>query len=77
MTSITSPLRRVQQLVAGQLGRLHDTLERLAGEVRTAISRDIGEATGDAAREALRVILDGPPERPGYDRADDRDGGWG
>jgi hypothetical protein len=77
MPSLTSPLRRVGRLVAGQLGRLHATLERLAGEVRTAIAHAIGQATGDAAREALRVILDGPPERPGYERSDDRDGGWG
>jgi hypothetical protein len=77
MPSITSPLRRVGKVVAGQLGRLHDTLERLAGEVRAAIARAIGQATGDTVREALRVILDGPPERPGYERSDDRDGGWG
>ena len=77
MPSITSPLRRVGKVVAGQLGRLHDTLERLAGEVRAAIARAIGQATGDTVREALRVILDGPPERPTYERSDDRDGGWG
>jgi hypothetical protein len=46
------------------LARLHATLENLAGEVRAAIARSAGQATGEAAREALRVILDGPPGRP-------------
>ena len=77
MPSLTSPFRRVGRLLAGQVGRLHATLESLAGEVRAAIARAVGQATGEAAREALRVILDGPPERPGYERPDDRDGGWG
>jgi hypothetical protein len=78
MPSLTSLLRRVGRLLAGQLGRLHDTLERIAGEVRAAIARAISQATGETVREALRVILDGPLERPGYhDRTDDRDGGWG
>jgi hypothetical protein len=77
MPSLTSPFRRVGQLVAGQVERLHAALERLAAEVRTAIARAIGQATGETVREALRVILDGPIERPTYDRIDDRDGGWG
>jgi hypothetical protein len=78
MPSLTSPFRRVGRLLADQAGRLHAALERLAGEVRAAIARAVGQATGEAAREALRVILDGPPERPGgYDRAEERDGGWG
>ena len=77
MPSLTSPFRRVGRLVADQVGRLHAALERLAGEVRAAIARAVGQATGEAAREALRVILDGPPDRPGYERPEDRDGGWG
>jgi hypothetical protein len=77
MPSLASPFRRVGRLLAGQLGRLHATLESLAGEVRAAIARAVGQATGEAAREALRVILDGPPERPGYDRPGDREGNWG
>jgi hypothetical protein len=77
MPSLPSPVRRAGRVVAGQVGRLHATLERLAGEVRAAIARAVGQATGDAAREALRVILDGPPDRPSYERPDDYDGGWG
>jgi len=77
MPALPSPFRRAGRVVAGQVGRLHATLERLAGEVRAAIARAVGQATGDAAREALRVILDGPPDRPSYERPDDRDGGWG
>jgi hypothetical protein len=77
MPSLPSPFRRAGRVVAGQVGRLHATLERLAGEVRAAIARAVGQATGDAAREALRVILNGPPDRPSYGRPEDRDGGWG
>ena len=73
MPSLTSPFRRVKQLVAGQVDRLHTTLERLAGEVRSAIARAIGQVTGETVREALRVILDGPPDRPGYERLEDRE----
>jgi hypothetical protein len=78
MPSITSPFRRVGRLVAGQMERLHATLERLAGEVRSAIARAVGQVTGETVREALCVILDGPVERPGHhDRLDDRDDRWG
>jgi hypothetical protein len=78
MPSLTPSLRKVGRLVAGQLERLHATLERLTGEVRAAIARAIGQATGETVREALRVILDGPVDRPGhYDRLDDRSDGWG
>src|SRR6516225_12201730 len=77
MPSLPSRFRRAGRAVAGQVGRLHATLERLAGEVRAAIAPAVGQATGDAAREALRVILDGPPDRPSYERPDDPDGGWG
>ncbi len=77
MPSLASPFRRVKQLVAGQVGRLHATLERLAGEVRAAIARAIGQATGETIKEALRVILDGPTDRPGYERLEDRERGWG
>jgi hypothetical protein len=72
-----SPFRRVRQVIEGQVGRLYVTLERLAGEVRSAIARAIGQATGETIREALCVILDGPVERPGhYDRLGDRNDGW-
>jgi hypothetical protein len=78
MPSLTPLLRRVGRLVAGQLERLHSTLERLAREVRSAIARAIGQATGETVREALCVILDRPVERPGHhDRLDDRNDGWG
>jgi hypothetical protein len=78
MPTITSPFRRVGRLVAGQLERLHSTLERLAGEVRSAIARAVGQVTGETVRQALRVILDGPVERPvHHDRLDDRDDRWG
>jgi hypothetical protein len=70
-------VRRVGRLVAAQARRLHATLERLAREVRAAIARAIGQATGETVREALRVILDGPPDRPGYERPEDRERGWG
>jgi hypothetical protein len=76
MPALTSPLRRVGRLVAGQLERLRATLERLAGEVRAAVARAIGQATGETVREALRVILDGPAERPGHERLEDREGRW-
>ena len=76
MPSATSPLRRVGRLVAGQLSRLRATLDRLAGEVRAAVARAVGQATGETVREALRVILDGPAERPGHERPEDREGRW-
>jgi hypothetical protein len=78
MPSLTSSFRRVRQVIEGRVGRLYVTLERLAGEVRSAIARAIGQATGETVREALCVILDGPVERPSrYDRLDDRSDDWG
>jgi hypothetical protein len=78
MPSLTPSLRKVGRLVACQLERLHATLERLAGEVRSAIARAVGQVTGETVREALCVILDGPIDRPRYqDRLDDRNDGWG
>src|SRR5258708_35001001 len=78
MPSLPSPLRRVGRLLARHVGRLRAALERLAGEVRAAVARAVGQATGDAVREAICVILDGPPQRPGYhDRSDDREERWG
>jgi hypothetical protein len=71
MPTLTSPFRRVGRLVAEQCRRLHQALESLAAEVRAASARAVGRATGEAAREALLVVLHGPP--PTDDPRDDRE----
>jgi hypothetical protein len=76
MPSFRAPLRRVGRLLAHHVGRLRVALERLAAEVRAAVARAVGPATREAVREALAVVLDRPPERPSYERLDDRGGGW-
>ena len=78
MASLMSPFRRVGHLVTGHVQRLHTALERLTTEVRAAIARAIGQATGDAVREALDVILGGPPGRlTTDDLPEDRERFWG
>jgi hypothetical protein len=73
-----SPLRRVGRVLTGHVRRLRATLAGLAGQVRAAIARVIGQATGAAVRDAIGVILDGPPARPGADEAPrEREGLWG
>ena len=60
MPSITSPFRLAARVVAHQVQRLHAILDELAAQVRAAIARAVGQVTGEAVREALGVILDGP-----------------
>jgi hypothetical protein len=64
MPSLTSPGRRVGRLLTDHVRRLRRALETLSAQVRAAVARVIGQATGDAVRDALTVILDGPPARP-------------
>jgi hypothetical protein len=79
MTVIPAPLRRAGRLVAAHVRRLRATLARLAAEVRAAVAGAVGRATGDAVRDALGVILDGPPARhaPARDPPEDADVLWG
>jgi hypothetical protein len=61
MPSFTSPFKRVARLVKEHIRRLRDSLAVLAKQVRAAIARVVGQTTGDAVRDALTVVLDGPP----------------
>jgi hypothetical protein len=61
MPSIPSPFRRVARLVAEHVRRLRDSLVMLTAQVRAAVARVVGQATGNAVRDALTVILEGPP----------------
>ncbi len=75
MPALSSPFRAVGRLVAAQCRRLHQALEALAAEVRAAVARAVGQAAGEACREALLVVLHGPP--PTDDPHDDGQGLWG
>ena len=62
----TIRLRRVKQVVEGQVGRLYVTLERLAGEVRAA-SVVPGPVRGDAispGAEAGAVVVAADDQHP-------------
>jgi len=61
MPSLTSPFKRVVRLVKEHVRRLRDSLAMLATQVRAAIARVVGQTTGDAVRDALTVVFDGPP----------------
>jgi hypothetical protein len=77
MRSLTSPFRRVGRVLADHTRRLQSSLESLASQVRAAIARIVGQATGDAMRDALSVILDGPPAQPTRDEyLEDRERPW-
>jgi hypothetical protein len=77
MPSLRSPFRRVGRVLADHARRLQSALESLANQVRAAIARIIGQATGDAMRDAVTVILDGPPARPaGDDVREERERPW-
>jgi hypothetical protein len=77
MRSLKSPFRRVGQVLADHARRLQSALESLASQVRAAIARIVGQATGDAMRDAVGVIHDAPPARPTHDDyREERDRPW-
>ena len=77
MRSLTSPFRRVGRVLAGHARRLQSALESLAGQVRAAIARIVGQATGEAMRDAVAAILDGPPVQPTRDEfREERERPW-
>jgi hypothetical protein len=77
MRPLTSPFRRVGRVLTDHARRLQSALESLAGQVRAAIARIVGQATGDAMRDALTVILDGPSAQPARDEfREERDRPW-
>jgi hypothetical protein len=61
MPSLCSPLKRIARLLAEHVRRLRESLVTLTAQVRAAVARIVGQATGNAVRDALTVILDGPP----------------
>jgi hypothetical protein len=78
MPALLSPLRRVGRLLVQHIRRLRQALEHLSSQVRSAVARVIGQATGDAVRDAIGVILDGPRGRLTSDHLlDNREGLWG
>jgi hypothetical protein len=72
----TPPGRRVGRLLVDHVRRLRRALEVLTGQVRAAVARAVGQATGNAVRDALAVILDGPPAPPNADELPDDPGLW-
>src|SRR5262249_32945916 len=77
MRSLKSPFRRVGRVLTDHARRLQSALESLASQVRAAIARIVGQATGDAMRDAVSVILDAPPARPTHDDyREERDRVW-
>jgi hypothetical protein len=77
MPSLKSPFRRVGRVLSDHAKCLRSSLESLAGQVRAAIARIVGQTTGDAMRDALTVILDGPPAQPTRDEfREDRERPW-
>jgi hypothetical protein len=78
MPALLSPLRRVGRLLVQHIRRLRQALEHLTTQVRSAVARVIGQATGEAVRDAISVILDGPGARLHSDHLlDNREGLWG
>ncbi len=78
MPALPPRWRRVGRLLVGRVRRLRALLEQLATQVRVAISRLVGQVTGEAVRDAVRVILDGPHGCfSGHDPPEDREGLWG
>jgi hypothetical protein len=78
MPALSSAVKRVTRLLAEHVRRLRDSLVMLTAQVRAAVARVVGQATGNAMRDALTVILDGPPASSlpsGRDPPDDR-GFW-
>jgi hypothetical protein len=79
MPSIGSHCKRVGRLLAEHIRRLRDSLVMLTAQVRAAVARVIGQATGNAVRDALTVILDGPPQdsAPSYNARENTTNFWG
>jgi hypothetical protein len=61
MLSLTALFRRVGRVLFAHVRKLRHALDLLQDQVRAALTRAIGQATGEAVRDALAVILDGPP----------------
>ncbi len=65
---------RTARILAGHVGRLHDTLEILRERLREAVARAVGQAAAGAAQDAVQSLLAEsaaqriPPDDPYYPR---------
>jgi hypothetical protein len=64
MPSFTSLLRPARRSLGRHLGRLGDSLARLAGQVREAVAEAIGQAVAGAVGEAVHAALDSQTDHP-------------
>ena len=64
MPSLPSLLRPARRSLGRHLGRLGDSLARLAGQVREAVAQAIGQAVAGAVGEAVHAALDSRPAHP-------------
>jgi hypothetical protein len=79
MPSLTSPFKRIARLLVAHIRRLRDSLVMLTAQVRAALARVVGQATGNAVRDALTLMLDGPPPdaTASYDSRESTGSFWG
>src|SRR5947208_16858724 len=64
MPTFTSLIKPAARSLAGHLGTLRGTLDRLGARLREAIAIAVGRAAADAVREAVRALLSELPEAP-------------
>ena len=54
----------ILRALIAHLGRLCDSLDTLASQVREAIARAVSRTVADAMREAVQLILERPSDMP-------------
>src|SRR5437764_14139030 len=65
MRPFNSLFKPAGRALAGHLGTLRSSLDRLGGRLREAIAAAVGRAAADAVREAVRALLSELPEARG------------
>src|SRR5437764_10284716 len=64
MRPFNSLFKPAGRALAGHLGTLRSSLDRLGARLREAIAAAVGRAAADAVREAVRALLSELPEAP-------------
>jgi hypothetical protein len=66
VTRLSATLRRAGRALGGHLGRLRQSFDGLAEQVREAVARAVGRTVAEAVREAVHAVLAEPAGLPAF-----------
>jgi hypothetical protein len=65
MRSFSQLAQQTGRVLSDQARRLRANLEDLARQVREAVARTVSQSVAEATRDALQLVLEGPPDGSG------------